>query len=849
MVSGSESLSLKRNLSSKRNRLYDFIHALSQHLLLKYQRMKFLLIAALGLCGSALFAQEGQISGTLQNSATEPLIYANVALYRSSDSTLVKAEATNDKGAFKLVNIPSGSYWLKATYIGLPDIEKSDITLSANQMLEVGVLSFPESVIELETALVKADRALVEIKPDRTIFNVTGTINSAGADALSLLRKAPGVLVDNNDNISVLGRSGVMIFVDGKRLPLSGDDLSNYLGNLQAEQIDRIDIISNPGAKYDAEGNAGIIDIRLKKDKNNGTNGSVNVNYSQGQYARENLGASGNYRNKLLNVFANGGLNKGAGFNRIDFKSTQNGLALDEINRMQNEYNGYNLRLGTDFFLTDQQTVGFLVSTGQNFFDRNSYNSVGIASQNSPAQVDSILIAKTTGDGQRDQNTFNLNYRFDNKKGRVFNVDGDFGRFKNTNSRLQPNRYYDATHENLLSEDINAFDTPTDIDIYTLKMDYEQELIGGKLSFGTKFSRVASNNQFLVYDVMDNQQNLNIQQSNTFAYDEDVYAGYVNYSRPITSTWSFSAGLRAEQTDATGNLVAFDINLMEPPVKLNYLNWFPSAGLTWQMTPKQNFALNYGRRINRPDYNVLNPFNNQLSQLSYEKGNPFLSPEIVNNLELGYTLNYRYNLKLAYSKTTDQITRLIGPDETDPRANFITWENLAEQTIWSMNISAPIQVTKGWSSYINLNASHLDNQANYGGNAIVDVQAFTYNIYQQSTFDLPFGFKGEISGWFSGPGIWGGVFIYDTNWSLDLGLQRRFLDDAVNVRLSASDIFYESGWSGTSEFNGLATTGYGNWDSRRVSLSVSYDLGNRNVKSRRRTTGLEEEARRVGSQQ
>ncbi|MCF8238000.1 MAG: TonB-dependent receptor [Saprospiraceae bacterium] len=800
------------------------------------------------LSSICLLAQGGTISGAAQNNDGEALIFANIALYRSSDSSLVKAEATNEKGTFKLVNIPDGAYWLQASYIGLPNFEQTGITMVQNKAVDLGILTFPVSVIELETALVKADRALVEIKPDRTVFNVSGTINSAGSDALGLLRKAPGVLVDNNDNITVLGRSGVMIFVDGKRLPLSGDDLSNYLSNLQAEQIDRIDIISNPGAKYDAEGNAGIIDIHLKKDKNNGANGSVNANYSQGQYARENIGASGNYRNKLLNIFANGGLYKGAGFNNIDFNSTQNGLSLVEINRMKHAYEGYNLRLGTDFFLTDHQTIGFLVSGGQNFHERNTYNRIGIATQANPTQTDSILIARTTGDGQRNNTTYNVNYRFDDHKSQVFNVDLDYGQYRNTDERYQPNRYYDATLENLLSEEINSFDTPTDIDIYTFKIDYEQEVFGGKLGLGTKLSRVASKNTFLVSDIMQEVAMLDSLQSNKFDYDEDVYAGYVNYSRPINDAWSFSVGVRAEQTDATGELVAFQEDLMEPPVDLNYLNWFPSAGLTWQMTPKQTFALNYGRRINRPDYNVLNPFNNQLSQLSYEKGNPFLKPEIVNNLELGYTLNYRYNFKVAYSKTTDQITRLIGPDENDPRANFITWENLAEQTVWSMNISAPIQVTKGWSSYINFNASHLNNQADYGDGAIVDVQAFTYNIFQQSTFDLPFGFKGEISGWFSGPGIWGGVFIYDTSWSLDVGLQRRFLNDAVNVRLSGSDLFYQSGWSGTSEFNGLVATGTGNWDSQRISLSISYDMGNRNVKSRRRTTGLEDEAKRVGSQ-
>ena len=266
----------------------------------------------------------------------------------------------------------------------------------------------------------------------------------------------------------------------------------------------------------------------------------------------------------------------------------------------------------------------------------------------------------------------------------------------------------------------------------------------------------------------------NDRSSNRFKYDENVYAGYFNFARPLGKKWSLSAGLRAEKTDATGDLKAFLPELQEPPVELNYMSWFPSAGLTWQLAEQHNLALNYGRRINRPDYNVLNPFNNQISELSYEKGNPFLRPEIVNNLELGYTLMYRYNAKIAYSRTTDQITRLIAPDDADPRAGFITWANLAEQKIWSANISAPIDITKKWNSYVNFSGSYMDNQADYGDGAVVNVQAWSYNIYMQNTITLPLGIKGEVSGWFSGPGIWGGVFKYKTSWSLDLGLQRKF---------------------------------------------------------------------------
>jgi len=291
----------------------------------------------------------------------------------------------------------------------------------------------------------------------------------------------------------------------------------------------------------------------------------------------------------------------------------------------------------------------------------------------------------------------------------------------------------------------------------------------------------------------------------------------------------------------------FETGVSDSTITQNYLSWFPNAGLTWQVNQKNVLSLSYGRRINRPDYNVLNPFDNKSSELSSERGNPTLLPEIVNNIELGYTLAYRYNFKLAYSKTTDQITRLIEPDSEDPRAGFISWSNLASQNVFNFSASAPIQVNKWWSVFINANASYIDNQADYGNGAIVDVQVFSYNTFQQHTFLLPKGFTGEVSGWYGGPGVWGGVFRYDSSWSLNLGLQKKFLNDQLNVKVSANDIFYQSGWSGVSRFNGLVSTGRGNWDSRRVSLSLSYNFGNQKVKSRKRKTGIEAESKRVGN--
>ena len=783
------------------------------------------------------------IDGILQDDESSPVMFSNVVLYASSDSTMVKVESSNENGKFSFKNIEEGNYYIVSSYIGFNDFVSPAIKLN-NASVDMGVIQMLTSSVQLETAVVKAKRALVEVKPDRMVFNVEGTINSAGDNALGLLRKAPGVLVDNNNNISVLSRSGVLIYIDGKRLPLNGDDLTAYLNSLPAEQIDRMDIITNPGAKYEAEGNAGIIDIRMKRDKSHGTNGSISGALSQGKFLSGNVSSIGNYRNKNLNTFGTLGYNGGKRFNEMFFLNNQNGLRTNESEYSENDRNGINYRWGTDFFIGKNHTIGFLISGQNNENISTSINSIEIAPLSNPTAIDSVLLANNSSTQDRDQSTYNFNYAFDNKKYSL-NFDVDYGKYRNNSAYIQPNRYFDASGQELLTEILTEYDTPVDIDIYTAKIDFETDLAGGKFGLGTKFSKVDTDNTFLFYNIVDGNRVRDDRRSNEFFYDERVYAGYASYQRPINEKLNFSAGLRVEATDAVGDLKAFSSELQEDPVDLKYTDFFPSAGLTYNLAHNKTFSFNYGRRINRPDYNVLNPFTVQLSELSFQKGNEKLNPEIVNNFELGYTLNYRYNFKLSYSKTTDQITRLIAPDDEDPRAGFITWANLAEQTIYGFNVSAPFGINEWWNVYANLSSGYLDNQADYGDGAIVDVQAFTYSIFQQHTFTLPGGFTGEVSGWYSGPGVWGGVFEYESSYSLNLGLQKKFFNDLMNVKLSANDITYQAGWSGFSNFDGLLGEGNGNYDSRRVSLSMSYNFGNSNVKSRKRSTGIEDESKRV----
>ena len=788
-------------------------------------------------------AQNGAIKGILTDSKNEPVQFANVALYKIADSSMVKVEPTNETGAFGFENITYGNYFAKVTYVGFQETVINNINLD-QPILTLAKVVMAEAPKELAEVVVAAKRNIVEVLPDRMVFNVQGTINSAGDNGLDLLRKAPGVLLDNNNNISVLGRAGVLIYVDGKRLPLSGEELVTYLQNLVSEQIDRIDIISNPGSKYDAEGNAGIIDIKLKKDKNVGGNGNVALAYSHGEKPRTNVSAYGNYRNKIFNAFGSVGYNQLEGFTKIDFDSWQNNFFIRERNDMNWKHKSFNFRSGVDFFVSKNATLGVLATGNYGSGHRNDKNTMSLATIETMDKVDSLLVASNIGGRDFDQSTFNVNYAL-NKNNSSLNLDVDYGIYLNDPESLQPNIYYNSTGTGIINTVINKMQTPSDIRIMSAKADYERPWLGGQFGVGAKFSKVISDNTFRFFDVIDNAEIINNKRSNQFKYDENVLAAYVNYSTKLSDKWGLNAGVRLEQTDTKGVLTAFDSSLQVEPAENNYLSTFPTLGISYQAAAQHGFNFNAGRRINRPDYNVLNPFNNQLSELSYERGNPFLRPEIVNNAEIGYTLMNRFNFKFSYSKTTDQITRLMSPDAINPKASFISWDNLSHQDVWAFNAAIPLDINKWWNLFANLSANHLNNQADYGNGAVVDIQAFTYNLYAQNTFSLPRGFKAELSGWYNGPGVWGGVFQYDPSYSLNVGLQKKFFEH-LNIKLSFQDITYQSYWSGTSNYNGLLTTGGGKWDSRRGAISINYDFGNSQIKSRKRSTGLENEAGRVG---
>ncbi len=799
--------------------------------------------ALLLLAAQFLSAQNalGLITGQVFDAEGKPLEYATILLHRAADSTLAKLEYTAPDGSFRIPDAAAGEYFIGVSYVGQPDLRTETFTLAEGQNLRLPDIRYAGSTVEMKEVTVTAQRPILEIQSDKMVFNVQNTINSSGSDALELLRKAPGVVVDNNDNITMLGRAGVQIYIDGKLSPLRGNDLAAFLKSLQADEIDAIELITNPSARFDASGNAGIINIRLKKDKRLGGNGSANLGYSVGILSNYQGGVSGNYRNRTMNAFGSYNFNAGNWYNNMDLFRSQLGLIFDQTSLNGGSSYNHNFKAGADFFLDKKHTVGFMVNGFRSEYEMRA-NSRALIGKAGQTALDSILVASSRNDGYRNNLNFNINYRFDNGKETIWNIDADHGRFRNDGAEDQPNRYFDPTERTVLSERIYANQTPTGINIYTLKIDHERPLLSGKFSAGIKTAVVATDNTFDFFNVIDGEKLLNTDLSNQFDYTENVNAAYASYARQFKK-FSFQAGLRAEQTNSKGVLTAFR-PVDNAEVERSYIDFFPSGGITFSPSQKHSFQVNYSRRINRPSYQDLNPFQGRLDELTYEQGNPFLRPEYANSVKLTHTFLQRFNTTLSYSHTRDQITRIV--DTAGVTGSYITWLNLTDQYAYSLAISAPVQIRPWWSSFTNLTGSMLQNRADYGGDKLVDLSATTFNVYSQHSFKLPKSWSLEVSGWYNAPSLWGGTFEMNAMWSLDAGIQKKLLDGKANLRLAVSDIFRTNQWSGTSRFGVLDMRIAGGWDSRRFRMSMSYNFGNSEVKAaRRRNTGLEDEQRRI----
>ncbi|TAG53826.1 MAG: TonB-dependent receptor [Runella slithyformis] len=781
------------------------------------------------------------IKGLLQDANSQPVAFATVALLNAPDSSLAKAGLANEKGFFEFSSIKAGTFLVQASAVGYQKTYSAAFVVGSNNVENLN-LTLAQIAQNLAEVKVVAQKPLIEVLPDKMVFNVESSINAAGSNALELLQKSPSVVVDQNDNITLQGRNGVMVYIDGKPSPLTLQDLAIYLRSLPSDQVEAIEVITKPSAKYDAAGNAGIINIRLKKNKNFGTNGSFTLGAARGQYfPKFNGSLTLNHRTARANWFGTYSHRNAKDWSFINFNRQQVGTRFDQRSTTDSRSASHNLKTGADFFLNKKHTLGFLINANAN--DRSSLSSgrtlIGPVGQT----TNSILVANNRSQGNRFNANANLNYRYADSTGHELNIDADYGRFDANGTQFQPNRYFNAAENQVLSERNYRMNTLTDIELATLKADYEQPFWGGKLGAGFKLSQVRTNNDFDFFDVIDSRDLLNSNRTNRFLYRENVNAAYVSFGRKVKKI-GYQAGLRLEQTQSEGRLSS-QTTQADANVKRSYLNLFPSAGLTYEHNAKNSFALNYSRRIDRPTYQDLNPFESKLDELSYAKGNAFLRPEYANSIEVSHTYNYTLTTSLSYSHTTDVVAQLT--DTIEINRNFISPRNIASNDVVSLNVSYPFAAAKWWNVYLSGGLYHTRYRADFGINRVINLNATAYNFYGQNTFTLSPKLTLEVSGFYSSPSIWGGTYVTRAIGNLDLGLQSKVLQGKGSLKLTLSDVFFTQPWRGSNEFGELRIVASGGYESRQVRLNFSYNFGNKQVKAaRQRKTGAEDEKGRIG---
>ena len=794
---------------------------------------------------SLLVANAQKISGSIKKDASEAASSATIALLKNSDSTILKYAIVKKDGNFELINIAAGIYLLKASHIGYKTLYVPVDFQSTDLLLKPIVLKKEET--NLAGVTVSSAKPIIEVKADKTILNVEGTINATGNDGLELLRKSPGVMIDKDDNISLAGKNGVNVYIDGKPSPLSGADLTNYLKSLQSSQMESIEIITNPSAKYDAAGDAGIINIKLKKNKTFGTNGNFNAGFNQGFYPKFNAGLGLNHRNKNINVFGTYNYNNGKSRMQINSRKEQLDTLFVQNNVMNFKNNTHGFKVGADYFLNKKSTIGAVVNGNFSDMEFTTSGPMYFTEISSGTQV---KVMNATNDNKMPRNDVNanLNYRF-SAGGKEFSIDADYGFYNIKSDQYQPNFYYDGTGTVETNRAIYNMVAPTNIDIATLKSDYEQDFKGGKLGIGGKTSFVKTNNNFKSYNVFTTGNVLDTGKSNKFDYKENINALYVNYARQYKKGFMVQLGLRAENTNLTGtsNGYRWDTNSWEKydtTFKRNYTGLFPSAAVTFNKNPMKQWTFSYSRRIDRPAYQDLNPFEFRLNEYSYMKGNTDLRPQYTNSFGVTNVYKYKLTTSFNYSHVKDIFARV--PDTTDKTKGFLTKKNLATQDIFALNISYPFQYKK-YSFFATLNSNYAHYQADFGGgDRNIDLKVFALTYYMQNSFKFGKGWTGELSGLYISPSVWQGTIKSDAMGMVDVGLQKTILKNTGNIKLVVSDIFKTMKWGGKSDFAGVSSTFNGHGELTQVKLNFSYRFGNSQVKAaRQRKSAIEDENKRT----
>jgi outer membrane receptor protein involved in Fe transport len=788
-----------------------------------------------------------KVNGQVQNEKKEPIVGAIVILSKAKTDRLIKSTFTDVEGKFEFEKLIADTCKITVSYIGFQQYINEKVILSTyNYSHNLGVILLTETAKNLREVTVKAQKSFVEKKIDRVVINPDALIGNAGTTSLEILEKAPGVQVDVNGLITLKGKSGVVVFVDDKPTYLATADLAGYLRSLSAGSVESIEIMTNPPAKYDASGNAGVINIKLKKNQLKGLNGVINLGYGKGRYARTNNSVNFNYRVNKFNFFTNASVNQNNTYqdltiNRLYY--TPEGAyssAFRQNSYIKRQLGSNNLKLGLDYYVSKKSTLGLVLNGFYNPTFVPTTNKARILNQNN--QVVSIIEAISPNDRKWKNGSVNLNHTLKiDSLGKELATNFDVIQYISTQDQQLTNTIF--TPERLLvGQTVLGSSLPAEINIKTAKIDYINPLKrGAKLETGFKTSFIKTDNTADFFDVLNSQEIPNYEFSNRFKYNENINAAYVNYSK----NWkrlSLQAGLRYENTSIKGNQLGNKIT-KDSTFTRTYNSLFPTFYLQYKLDSTQRHQLGFsaGRRIGRPNYQDLNPFTYPLDRYTYYGGNPFLQPTYSYNLEVSHTYKNFLTTSLEYSISKNLIF------ETNEQRGTIYYSrpgNFGEFTSYGISVNGNFTINKWWTLQI---YTELKNQGYnskvYG--QILDENRFYWYVGPTNQFKINKKLSAELAGNYQTK-VLAGQFLTIPVWSMRAGISQKIFKDKGTFRINVSDIFYTNQPGG--DIRNIANA-KANWlsylDSRVLTFSFAYRFSKGKTLNARQSGGSESEKSRV----
>ncbi len=803
--------------------------------------MGVLLFSSYGSMAQELTSSEwNALLGTVLNEEQHPIDLATLSLFQGA--TFVKSTITTPEGTFRIPNIDPGTYVLQIDHMEYETYRSQPFAIAENEVKTLPTITLKRVTNSLEEVVITKKKEIIEVKPDKVVFNVSSSPSASGSNGLDVLRQAPGVTIDLDNSINLLGKSNVQVYLNGVQSRLSGADLVNFLQSLSSDVIDSIEIITNPSSKYDAEGTGGIIDIRLKKAVSTGFNGNATSSFTKGEKYRYNNNLSLNYGlgKWKFNLDATQSYNNYP--ERFDDRKIQNNVYLKLYSRDFQIRKGWNLGLGAEAQLNDNHYVG-LSTRGIFNTTNNELNSWTNIYQNDPFEFQQLLVSQSIRDGNSSNilgNAFHL-WTLSDSANLTTNVSA--GSYDSTSDTFQPNTYFAPDGVTIIEKNDTAFDSDTQINLWSAKTDYEKSWESITLTAGVKYAHVKTQNTFAFFNFENGQPIFDNTKSNDFNYTENVTAGYVNLNWNLGEQWIANGGFRVENTSSRGQLLS-DVDIENKDVKRNYTDYFPNFGLTYKWNEDNTLSANLGRRITRPNYQDLNPFEYPNSQLVVWKGNPFLNPNYVMNYQMSYAYKSKFLLTLFYSKTTDFFARIV--EITGDESSQIIPRNMQKSYNYGASSSFSFDVIQNtWNVLLFGNASIQKFDGDVEG-TVIDLTAWLWNYRIQNNLKLPWDITMDVSFYQQSKWIWRGSVYISGTYNLDFGVRKDFFNKKLQLRITGNDILGTSVYYPyTSDYGGINLDGNYIGDGMRFGAGLTYNFGEASKSKRKTKSALQEELDRI----